>query len=471
MPDRARHPLAVLVVLALVPALAIAALWTVAESRAADDSSAPATTTTFVPPAPLTTPVLSVRRQPGALALDQREDVLVASLATLFGAVDGASCAAVSVDDRPVGSVNPALPVMPASTLKLVTTAVGLDVLGADHRFVTEVRGATPVDGVVEGDLYLVGGGDPVLSEAWFTQPTFGRKRPPIHTTSAEQLADAIVAAGVTTITGDLVGDGSRYDEERYPPTWGSDLRGTLDAQPIGALAINDSFSTNGAIASDPALSAATTLRRLLRERGVTVQGDASTGVAPAGPPLASVASAPLSELVNEILATSDNIAAEMLLKELGFAAGLGGTRDAGLQVVHTRLGEWGVSMAGVALVDGSGLSRDNRITCDALLGVLRHGDVDDPVGQGLATGGQAGTTLVDVFTGAGLSGVLRAKTGSLTGVKALAGYFPAGTEEVAFVLVLNGDAAAASVERWTQLTDALLATAAVPGAEAWAAP
>ena len=90
---------------------------------------------------------------------------------------------------------------------------------------------------------------------------------------------------------------------------------------------------------------------------------------------------------------------------------------------------------------------------------------------KGLATGGQAGTTLVDVFTGAGLNGVLRAKTGSLSGAKALAGYFPAGTEEVAFVLVLNGDAATASVERWAQLTDALLATAAVPGAEAWAAP
>jgi D-alanyl-D-alanine carboxypeptidase/D-alanyl-D-alanine-endopeptidase (penicillin-binding protein 4) len=125
-------------------------------------------------------------------------------------------------------------------------------------------------------------------------------------------------------------------------------------------------------------------------------------------------------------------------VKELGVANGLGGTTAAGLAVVTEQLGRWGVPLNGVVLVDGSGLSRENLVTCDALLAVLEHGSIDDAVGQGLPVAAVSGT-LQDEFVSTPMAGVLRAKTGSLTGVKALAGYVPvAGGSVIEFALVLD---------------------------------
>jgi D-alanyl-D-alanine carboxypeptidase/D-alanyl-D-alanine-endopeptidase (penicillin-binding protein 4) len=106
--------------------------------------------------------------------------------------------------------------------------------------------------------------------------------------------------------------------------------------------------------------------------------------------------------------------------------------------------------MEGVTLVDGSGLSDENRLTCDALLRVLQHDAVDDAVGAGLAVAGAAGGTLSDAFAGTPLEGVLRAKTGTLynyddgvggkPAAKALGGFVPQpGGGAIEFVLLLNG--------------------------------
>ena len=86
-----------------------------------------------------------------------------------------------------------------------------------------------------------------------------------------------------------------------------------------------------------------------------------------------------------------------------------------------------------------------------------------------MAAAGEDGTTLAGQLESPGIEGVLRAKTGSLTGVKALAGYFPAGDQEIAFVLVLNGPSAADYATAWATLMDALLAAAATPAADALA--
>jgi D-alanyl-D-alanine carboxypeptidase/D-alanyl-D-alanine-endopeptidase (penicillin-binding protein 4) len=158
-----------------------------------------------------------------------------------------------------------------------------------------------------------------------------------------------------------------------------------------------------------------------------------------------------------------------MMVKELGVAGVARGTRVDGLQVVTDRLTQWGIPTDGVSLVDGSGLSRENRLTCNALLAVLLRGTATDVVGAGLATAGQDGSTLDGRFEEPGLAGVLQAKTGSLREVKALCGYFPAGDDEVAFVLILNGAAAGDFATPWGLLGDALLATAASPAADALA--
>ncbi len=233
----------------------------------------------------------------------------------------------------------------------------------------------------------------------------------------------------------------------------------------MGALGVNDSISQSGGIASDPAASAAPTFRRLLRDRGISIGGDSGTGAAPdAAAVLATTTSAPLSDIINEMLATSDNLTAEMLVKEIGYATAQQGTRDIGLQAISSRLVEWGVAADQFALADGSGLSRENLITCNGLLRVLQRGSSTDVVGTGLARAGQDGSTLDGKFEQAGLKDVLQAKTGSLTGVKALCGYMPvSATDEVEFVLILNGPSAAAFAGPWDALGKVLLATTTAP--------
>ncbi len=460
-----------LAVLAAVPAVALGAFAVYADGQV--ESVAVPVVADTVPvalPEALATPVLSARRAPAALATDRREDVLTAAVQPLAAAVDSGSCMAMALDDQVIAGANTDVSVIPASNLKVVVAATAVDILGAGTVFTTKVVGPAPVNGVVDGDVYLVGGGDPVLSEEWYTQPSATRKRPPINATSVEQLADSLRTAGVTSITGRVVGDGSRYDDERYPPGWAADIRASTDGTAVGALVIDDSTSQSGRLSTDPTASAASTFTRVLRDRGVSVAGEASTGTAPADAGvLATIASQPLSAIVNEMLSTSDNLTAEMMVKEIGLATAARGTRADGLQAITDRITQWGVPTAGVSLVDGSGLSRENRLTCTALLAVLQHGNSTDVVGAGLATAGQGGSTLDGRFEEPGLAGVLQAKTGSLREVKALCGYFPAGGDEVAFVLILNGASAADYATPWGMLGEALLAAAATPTPDALA--
>lgn len=468
MSRRARRPLASLVALASLPAIGLGALFVVADSKAEAEPLATAPTSgTVLLPQPLATPLLSARRTPGVLATDERADTVLAAAAPLLGAIDGSSCAAIGVADQVLATVNPDVTVIPASNLKVIVAAVALEVLGPTATFTTQFVGPAPVGGVVTGDVYLVGGGDPVLSQQWYTQVSPTRKRPPFNVTSAEALADALKAAGVTSITGRLIGDGSRYDAETYPPGWSADIRADTDGAPVGALVIDDSISSAGVISTDPTAAAVSTMASLLQARGVSIAGGTGTGTATPGQAvLASVQSAPLDQLLHEMLTTSDNLTAEMMVKEIGRVVSASGTRTAGLAAIVQRLGTWGVPTTGVQLTDGSGLSRDNRLTCTTLMSVLTRGSATDPVGAGLARGAQPGSTLADYFAKDGLAGVIQAKTGSLSQVKSLGGYFVAGGDEVQFIVILNGNSAGSFTGVWDKLSTTLLAAAASPGAD-----
>ena len=259
----------------------------------------------------------------------------------------------------------------------------------------------------------------------------------------------------------------------RYPPGWADDIRVSFDGGAIGALVINDSRSPSDAQSSNPSSSAAAAFLGLLDQRGIAVAGGSGDGAAPVGASvLAGVQSAPLSEIVNELLATSDNLTAEMMVKEIGLAVAQRGSRPDGLQAMLDRLVSWGVPTAGVRLTDGSGLSYDNQLTCAALAGVLQRGSATDAVGAGLARAGQDGSTLADSFEQQGLAGVLQGKTGTLHNpyeVKSLGGYYVVAGSEVGFVLILNGPAALGYASAWEQLGAALLAAGAGPSAEALA--
>jgi D-alanyl-D-alanine carboxypeptidase/D-alanyl-D-alanine-endopeptidase (penicillin-binding protein 4) len=415
-----------------------------------------------VAPAPvLSTPLASWRRVPGPVVARVASAEYRAAGDRTAAAFDDGWCLAVSVDGRPVVEHRAEVPMVPASNQKLFVAAAALDRLGPDHRFVTEVRGALPVDGVVAGDLYLVGGGDPLLASADVPDV---RRYPAFSTTSMDALADAVVAAGVRVVEGDVVGDGSRYDDEFLVPSWGAGItRG--DGGPVDALLVNDGSIFGSGVGLDPNQSAANELNRLLVARGVTIAGRNRTGVTPPDTPvLGAVTSAPLTEVVTELLQTSDNNTAEMLVKELGHAATGLGTRLDGLAVVREVLGEWGVPLDGLVLDDGSGLSRENRTTCATLLALLERAPEElgaDVFADALAVAGRSGT-LVEQFVGTEVEGLLRAKTGTLTDVKALSGELTAEDGAVLRFASIAGlpdaDDPAVHLPRWADLTELLLA-------------
>jgi D-alanyl-D-alanine carboxypeptidase/D-alanyl-D-alanine-endopeptidase (penicillin-binding protein 4) len=475
---RRRNPYPALVVLALVPALLLGGCWRLADGRAPEavELDATASTAEVVEPAALTTPVISVRRNPATLARSVNLDAFSAALEGFLPQIDDTSCVAVSVDGMPVGSKNADVALRPASNVKIITAAVALEALGADFTYTTEVRG-TVQDGVVTGDLWFVGSGDPVLSNEWWKGPN--TKYPPFNVTSVEQLAANIRDAGITRIDGAVVGDPTRYDDEWYAPSWGDDVRFT-EGGPISGLLVDDSRESNTVSSNDPAVGAATVLTQALRDVGVQVTGQPTKGAVPADAAVvASITSQPLSAILAEMLTTSDNNTAEMVLKEIGLQAGGGGTREAGLKVVTDTLQSWGVPTDAITLVDGSGLSDDNRLTCAVMLAVVQHQSFDDPVGQGLAVAGAAGGTLSDAFVGTELEGVLRGKTGTLynyddgTGgkpaAKALSGYVPVdGGGAIEFSLLLNGPQIAEIVEYrpiWDAFGDVLLSYPSGPTA------
>jgi D-alanyl-D-alanine carboxypeptidase/D-alanyl-D-alanine-endopeptidase (penicillin-binding protein 4) len=448
-------PFIALIAFLLLPVVALTAFLVWSDGQADEHDAALAAspddpTESRTPPASaapeLATGLMSYRRMPSQMATAGDDIQLSKAMGELASFVDDRSCLAVSVDGRAVIAHNADVPVIPASTHKLLVAAVALEVLGPDHVFVTSVSAPPAVDGVIEGDLVLIGGGDPLLVTDDY--PVSDDSYPEFNTTSLDSLADAVAAAGVSSVRGSVLGDGTRYDDEFVIPSWGPGIA-YIEAGPYDALVVNDGRVVGrSGRQRDPNDAAAREFARLLGERNIRISQGFGSGVAdPAQPVLASIESQPLTAALAEMLTTSDNDTAEMLLKELGVADTGEGTVAAGLNVVDRTLRSWDVPMDGVRLVDASGLSSDNRVTCAALLAVLARVE-GGPVADGLPVAGRSGT-LVDQFVGTPVEGRLTAKTGTLgnppadldpPAVKGLAGYLET-TEgsTIEYVMILNG--------------------------------
>ncbi|HEX7276214.1 MAG TPA: D-alanyl-D-alanine carboxypeptidase/D-alanyl-D-alanine-endopeptidase [Acidimicrobiales bacterium] len=378
----------------------------------------------------LTTPVFSLRRLPTLVSRTVADGRLTAQLdrVTADGVLQDATAHTCLAVRDPAGRIlyarQPDDPLIPASALKLVTGAVALDKIGGETRLTTEVRATAPPQGGAVADLWLVGGGDPLLSTAEFAVDG-GFADQPRLSTPMEDLAERVVAAGVRTVTGRILGDDSRYDDQRLVPTWLPRYIANFDVGPISALTVNAGYATlppAPSYALSPANLAADVLAAQLRARGVTV-GGTGVGQAPAGARLVTaIDSPPLTEVVGSILQHSDNMAAEMLVKELGVRFGGAGSTAAGLAVIRDHLAAAGLPLAGVATVDGSGLDRSDRLTCRLLLDVLAAAGEGSELDRALPVAGSNGT-LYKRFLGTPAVGKVRAKTGSLLGVVALTGF------------------------------------------------
>ncbi len=407
--------------------IAAFAAWQAVETDNELAAAALDVTGTSAPPA--RTPLLSIRRTPEFL----REPILVQnlqeSLSEIVEPFPSQSCLVVHLDGEEVFADNPTLPLVPASAQKILTAYGAYTILGADATYETvAVTDGIITDGVLDGDLYIIGGGDPLLATSDYTARY---EQQPHHRTAIEELADEVVAFGIHEISGAVIGDESRYDTERYVPEWPERFTNASQNQtgPLSALTVNDGFTrydTNPApslatATTDPAAFVAAFFDDLLEEREVIIRRSAAAGTAPVGArTIASVTSDPVSVVTNQMVDISDNMAAELLLKEIGVEAAGAGTTDDGAVAVENALRAAGFSVAETDIVDGSGLASENRVNCRLLVEVL-EASATTGLHDGLAVAGETGT-LLERMVGTPAQGKVRAKTGRLNEVGALAG-------------------------------------------------
>lgn len=405
-------------------------------------------------------PVLSARRTPGTLSHVTRTARVSAGLADVRASLPAGSCLTVDWLGQRLETTRAGESFIPGSAVKLVTAAVALEVLGPDTTFTTSVRATRNADGSV-GDLFFVGGGDPLIVRSEYTAT---EKYQTFNQTSLEAIADGVVASGVRVVTGRVVGVDTLLDAERFVVGWPTEFHGT-ESGPLGALVVNDGAVIGLPVKpDDPALSAAGELLVLLQARGVSIAAGAAHDVLPSGTELvADFPSSSVTAIVQEMLVNSDNNTAEILLKQIGLKGrGVGSTSN-GLAVVGETLKKWGVP-DGWTMRDGSGLSSENRFSCDDFDVLLDRFAGKFP--QLLAVAGKSGT-LREMFLDTPMEGILVGKTGTLSGVKALAGYVPIdGDEPVRFVLLLNRsgiDNKSAYRPLWALLGDGLRRASAGP--------
>lgn len=333
-------------------------------------------------------------------------------------------------------------PRIPASTMKLVTSTGALLELGPSFRFTTRLLAApdaVTAGTTLTGRVYLKGAGDPLLATRSYARRYLSGKA-----TVLTDLVRPVRARGVRLVKGPLIADEHLFDAKRMGPGWPSYYRAY--ASPLSALVTNQNFAGNGqsSYVSSPAIAAAQRVRAALRGVGVRLSGGLTTGVTPAGArQIGSAVSPPLPVILRVMNLASDNFIAETLAKDVGAYGAGSGTTAAG--VAHTRalLEQRGIVGPSDRLVDGSGLSRENRVAAATLVRLIADADGDPTWGaaliSSLAQGGQG--TLIHRFLTGPATRRVRAKTGYLNGVSAMAGRVVSRRgEHYAFALIMNSN-------------------------------
>jgi serine-type D-Ala-D-Ala carboxypeptidase/endopeptidase (penicillin-binding protein 4) len=347
------------------------------------------------------------------------------------------STAATVVDlstGQTVYARNPALPLLPASNEKLAIAYAALTALGPAFRIETDVLGeGARAAATLEGDLVLKGYGDPTLSSA-----------------DLADLARQVRADGIRRVTGRVLADETWFDDRRAAPGWKAGFL-VAESPPLSALTVDRST------APSPALAAAREFRRALARAGVHVAGPAALGsTGAAAVPLASVDSPTIGAIVHAMDRVSDNFTAEMLLKEIGAVQAGRGTTAGGAGVVTGLLAEAGVSLAGVRVVDGSGLSLLDRMTTTALVSLLTVMWSDPGIRlellSSLPVAGRSGT-LARRMRNTAATGVVLAKTGTTDNATALSGFVG---DRYVFSVIVNGRPVAWS---WSRTAEDRFAT------------
>lgn len=405
--------------------------------------------------------------------------------------------------DKILYARNPHKLMMPASTLKILTLAAAAETLGWNYVYETRLLRAGAVDrGVLNGDLLVVGSGDPGIVE-----------RDGMASRLFDAWADQLRAAGIGEIAGRVIGDDNAFDDESLGFGWSWDdltegfaagvsalqynenrvqvtitpgaaagAPAVVSVAPGGSgLVVDNRLTTSGnsnaleprrlpgssclelvgsvGLGSEPAVLSVsvdnptqffvTALRDRLIARGIDVRGpavdidDIRDAPSPASAVnLATYRSPPLATFMALPFKFSLNLHEETLLKTVGAAATGRSTFAAGLAATRSIAQGWGVPPLELIQVDGSGLSRYNYLTADALVIILTHIErndtLRDPFEAALPVAGRDGT-LANRMNGTAAEGNARVKTGSMSNVRAQAGYVTtADGEPLAFAILAN---------------------------------
>jgi len=383
-------------------------------------------------------------------------------------------------------------PLAPASSLKVLTSAAALDLLGADYRYETRLLGPRPdpAAGIITGSIYLQGSGDPTWLEELMDPPDLVLR----------DFACQLAAMGVHRIKGDLVADDRAFDREylgrgwraRYllepyapacgalslegnvvrvtaepglvsiippslfvtPDTWvtaGESTSVSIDRAPGGnrirvkGRVREGSCYINYITIEDPALFTTGNLAWHLQRLGITlngsvrlIRGGESPSAAISRNPLCRFQSLPLFQILTLLNKTSDNFVGQQVLKTLGTQEGEKGSLEAAARQIGHFMDRAGINRHGLVLADGCGLSPLDRITARQLVEILSF-MWKSPQGQvfmdTLPAGGEPDTTLKSRLNGL----PVRAKTGTIAGCTSLTGYcITAYGQTLAFAILLN---------------------------------
>jgi D-alanyl-D-alanine carboxypeptidase/D-alanyl-D-alanine-endopeptidase (penicillin-binding protein 4) len=335
---------------------------------------------------------------------------------------------------------------IPASNMKIITGASALALLGPDYRFKTEFLALGPVrDSVIEGDLAVIGRGDPTVSNrvqqgnamSWMTR-----------------IADSLAVRGIKRVNGALLRAGNAFPDTIYGYAWEWDDLSGESAAPIDELLYNEGMTTvtRRVAGRDTTVQVATStpgrtyleaLASALSARGIVIArgvSDTATLYWADGRKLFEVSSPPLREILRYMEKPSQNQIAEILLRTIGLERTGVGSADSGAAVVSRQLLAWGAERDGFVVYDGSGMSRHDLLTPETIVRTLVAMQRDTAFQvfyDALPIAGVDGTIRTRMV-GTPAAGNLRAKTGTLEFVRSLSGYVTDGDGDRLVFSILN---------------------------------
>jgi D-alanyl-D-alanine carboxypeptidase/D-alanyl-D-alanine-endopeptidase (penicillin-binding protein 4) len=322
---------------------------------------------------------------------------------------------------------------MPASNMKIITSAAALTLLGPDYTYKTTFLVDGPVqDSLLDGDLIVIGRGDPTISD----------NMRGVATTVMDALADSIRAHGIARIGGRLVRVGNAFPDSVHGFGWEWEDLGEYYGSGVDELIFNEGMapttlrpppdtvrdSAYSGPAKDPATGYLNALNDALVRKHITLDAGVLDSILPTPikmDTLFTFVSLPMRNILTALLKPSQNQVAEILLKTIGLERGGMGTADSARKIVGQQLLAWGVQPDEFVIRDGSGLSRHDLVTPETLVRVLDRIQRDTAFAvfyNALPIAGVDGT-LKDRMKGTPAEGNAHAKTGSISNARTLSGY------------------------------------------------